>query len=102
MRLAGKPKDVGDGYIVVANIYDANAKTNDDPVIEDVRRMIFVKGSQPADAVKNLSKGDKLHVLGIPRVNLNQVFAIASGLKGDEEYSDALPYEIIIVAILKD
>jgi hypothetical protein len=49
-----------------------------------------------------LKKGNKLHVLGIPRVNLNLVYAIASGLQGDEEYSESLPYEMIIVAILKD
>ena len=102
IRLAGKPKDVGDGYIVFANVYNANAKKNDDPVVEESRRMVFVKGSKPADAVKDLKKGDKLHVLGIPRVNLNEVFAIADGLQGDEEYSDALPYEMIIVAVLKD
>jgi hypothetical protein len=102
MRLAGKPKDVGDGYIVFANVYNANAKANDEPVIEESRRMIFVKGSAPADAVKDLKKGNKLHVLGIPRVNLNLVYAIASGLQGDEEYSESLPYEMIIVAILKD
>lgn len=102
IRLAGKPKDVGDGYIVFANIYNANAKKNDDPVVEESRRMVFVKGSAPADAVKDLKKGDKLHVLGIPRVNLNLVYAIASGLQGDEEYSEGLPYEMIVVAILKD
>ena len=102
MRLAGKPKDVGDGYIVFANVYNANAKANDDPVVEESRRMVFVKGSAPADAVKDLKKGNKLHVLGIPRVNLNLVYAIASELQGDEEYSESLPYEMIIVAILKD
>jgi hypothetical protein len=52
--------------------------------------------------VKDLKKGAKLHVLGIPRVNLNLVYAIASGLEADEEYSEGLPYEMIIVAILKD
>lgn len=102
IRLAGKPKDIGDGYLVFANIYNAKAKAGDDPVVEENRRMVFVKGTKPADAVKDLKKGAKLHVLGIPRVNLNQVFAIASGLQGDEEYSDVLPYEMIIVAILKD
>jgi hypothetical protein len=102
MRLAGKPKDVGDGYMVFANIYNAQAKAKDEPVIEETRRMVFVKGTKPADAVKDLKKGDKLHVLGIPRVNLNLVYAIASGLQGDEEYSEELPYEMIIVAILKD
>jgi hypothetical protein len=39
-------------------------------------------------------------VVGIPRVNLNKVFAIASGLQGDEEYSENLPYEMIIVAVI--
>jgi hypothetical protein len=102
IRLTGKPKDVGDGYIVFANVYNAKAKSNDDPVVEESRRMVFVKGSKPGDAVKDLKKGAKLHVLGIPRVNLNQVFAIADGLQGDEEYSESLPYEMIIVAVLKD
>lgn len=114
MRLAGKPKDVGDGYIVFANIYAAGAAADAEPVVESSRRMIFVKGTAPGDAVKDLKKGDKLHVLGIPRVNLNQVFAIASGLQGKEEYSagwskedecsaenPCLPYEMIIVAVLK-
>ncbi len=99
MKLGGKPKDVGDGYIVFAKVYDVGSP--DEPVVEDNRRMIFVKGSPPADAVKNLKKGDKLHVVGIPRVNLNQVFAIASNLNGDEEYSDVLPYEMIVVAVVK-
>jgi hypothetical protein len=102
IRLSGKPKDVGDGYMVFANVYNAKAKANDDPVFEESRRMVFVKGSKPADVVKDKKKGDKLHVLGIPRVNLNEVYAIATGLQGDEEYSENLPYEMIIVAILKD
>jgi hypothetical protein len=102
MRLAGKPKDVGDGFMVLANVFNAKAKTNDDPVIEESRRMVFVKGTKPADAVKDLKKGDKLHVLGIPRVNLNTVFAIAGELQDGEEFSEGLPYEMIIVAILTD
>jgi hypothetical protein len=101
IRLTGKPKDVGDGYMVFANIYDSDAKSGDDPVVEDARRMVFVKGSKPADLIKDKKKGDKLKVLGIPRVNLNMVYAIATGLQGDEEYSEGLPYEMIIVAIMK-
>ena len=102
IRLTGNPKDVGDGYVAFAGIYNAKAKPNDEPVVEESRRMVFVKGTPPADAVKDLKKGGKLHVLGIPRVNLNMVYAIASGLQGGEEYSENLPYEMIIVAILKD
>ena len=101
MRLAGKAKDVGDGYIVFAKVYSIGSGDDDDPVFEGTRRMVFVKGSAPAEAVKNLKKGDRLPVLGIPRVNLNEVFAIASGLQGDETFDDKLPYEMIVVAILK-
>jgi hypothetical protein len=100
MKLAGKPKDVGDGYIVSAKIYSVGDNDNDRPIVERNRRMIFAKGSPPAEAVSNLVKGDTLHVLGIPRVNLNQVFAIVSNLGANEEYTDLLPYEMIIVAIL--
>lgn len=102
MRLTGKPKDVGDGYIVLANVFNAGAPANADPLTEDPRRMIFVKGSLPADKIATMKKGDRLHVLGIPRVNLNEVYAVASGLQGHEEYSaGGLPYEMIIVALLK-
>jgi len=100
MRLAGKPKEVGDGYIVLANVFNADASAEDEPLTENPRRMIFVKNSPPAKMVANLKKGDSLHVLGIPRVNLNEVSAIASGMQGHEEYSEGgLPYEMIIVAV---
>ena len=102
MRLTGAPKDVGDGYIVLANVYNAGAPANADPLTQEPRRMIFVKGSKPADKVATMKKGDKLHVLGIPRVNLNEVYAIATGLQGHDEYSEGgLPYEMIIVALLQ-
>jgi hypothetical protein len=35
--------------------------------------MVFVKGWDPAMRVRTLSKGDRIHVLGIPRVNLSEV-----------------------------
>ena len=103
MRLTGKPKEVADGYIVLANVFNAGAPPSADPLTEQPRRMIFVKGSPPADKIATMVKGDKLHVLGIPRVNLNEVYAIVSGFQGHDEYSaGGLPYEMIIVALLKD
>ncbi len=103
MRLTGNPKEVADGYIVLANVFNAGAPANADPLTEQPRRMIFVKGSLPAVKIATMKKGDKLHVLGIPRVNLNEVFAIVSGFQGHDEYSEGgLPYEMIIVALLKD
>ena|SRR3989442_1622224 len=99
IELAGKPKDVGDAFLVLARVFD---KDNvDDPVAADVRRMVFVKGTPPADKLLSLANGEQLHVLGIPRVNLNEVFAIASK-NGKDEVDIKLPYEMIIAAILPD
>ncbi len=103
MKLTGKPKEVADGFIVLANVFKAGASDEEEPLTEQPRRMIFVKGSPPGDTIATLSKGDTLHVLGIPRVNLNEVLAIADGLPGHDEYAfGGLPYEIIIVAVLED
>lgn len=103
MKLTGKPKEVTDGFIVLANVFNVGASEEEVPLTEQPRRMIFVKGSPPGDAIAKMSKGDTLHVLGIPRVNLNEVLAIADGLPGHDEYAfGGLPYEIIIVAVLED
>jgi hypothetical protein len=103
MRLAGNPKEVSDGYIVLADVFNAGASDEEDPLTEQPRRMIFVKGSAPAKKISTMSKGDSLHVLGIPRVNLNEVYAIANGMQGHDEYAfGGLPYEMIIVAVLED
>jgi hypothetical protein len=99
MELAGKPKDVGDGFVVLAHIFDKDDV--DQPASPDLRRMIFVKGTPPANKLASLTKGEQVHVLGIPRVNLAEVSAIASQ-NGNEETDVKLPYEMIIVAILPD
>jgi hypothetical protein len=99
MELAGKPKDVGDGYMVLANIYDT--EDLEEPLTSEVRRMVFVKGTSAADELLKLSKGDTLHVLGIPRVNLSEVFAIASK-HGTDAVEVKLPYEMIVAAILPE
>lgn len=97
IELAGKPKDVGDGFLVLAHVFD---KDNlDEPVTAAVRRMVFVKGTPPADKLLTLAKGEQLHVLGIPRVNLSEVFAITSK-NGKDAIDVKLPYEMIIAAIL--
>lgn len=101
IKLATKPKSVGDGYIVSAEIF-ATKNFDDPPLVEGRRRMIFAKDSPPANKVKDLGKGATLHVLGIPRVNLHEVFLIADNLDINEPDEKPLPYEMIIVAILKD
>ena len=51
---------------------------------------------RPANQVASLSQGDRLHVLGIPRVNVAEVAAVATL----EPKTTRLPYEMIVVAIL--
>jgi hypothetical protein len=98
MELAAKPKSVGDGFIVPAKVYEVGEE--DHPLIQRNRRMVFVKDTAPSNAVKNMAKGESLHVVGIPRVNLHAVSLIVNNLAPNEKWHGTLPYEMIIVAIL--
>src|ERR1051325_2229107 len=98
MELVGKPKDMGDSLMVMARVFDpADPET---PLFDELRRMVFVKGSPPEKELRTKKKGDTMHVLGIPRVNLNEVMAIVDK-NGTKELSPVkLPYEMIIAALL--
>jgi hypothetical protein len=61
--------------------------------------MVFIKGTPPAAKLLTMSKGETVHVLGIPRVNLAEVFLITSK-HGSTPVPMKLPYEMIIAAIL--
>ena len=64
--------------------------------------MISLRIVHRVTRLRRCQKGDRLHVLGIPRVNLNEVLAIADGLPEHDEYAfGGLPYEIITVAVLE-
>jgi hypothetical protein len=96
MELAGKATKGDNGFFALANVFDvADPET---PVTADVRRMVFAENTDPADQVQRLPKGGRLHVLGIPRVNLAEVEAIATG----DAVDTLLPYEMVIVAVLPD
>lgn len=99
IELAGKPKDMGDSFMVLARIYDS--QNLEEPAAKTLHRMVFVKGSPPAGEIQGLKKGHTLHVLGIPRVNLSEVMAIANK-NGNNETKVPLPYELIIAAVLPE
>lgn len=96
IELAGAVHDVKDGSFVLANVFDT--EDDEEAVTKAVRRMVFVKDTRPACEVKQLSKGDRLHVLGIPRVNLSEVAAMARKTPA----ATNLPYEMIIVGVQKE
>ncbi len=90
----GKWAQGDDGLFVLANVYDSSdAET---PITQ--QRMVFVENTEPAKALQNLPAGGRLHVLGIPRVNLAEVAAVAPG----DPVDMALPYEMIIVGLYPD
>ncbi len=94
----GDAKPLADGLFVLARVYDdANP---DEPLTSSPIRMVFVNGSTAAKALKE-NFGEKLKVLGIPRVDLTQVAAIANTQKSGED-TVCLPYEIVVLAVLPD
>jgi hypothetical protein len=101
VQLLGKPKKgIGSAVFVLADIFDINdeeEKLNASPV-----RMVFVDGTPAAQAVAVLEDGDRMNLLGIPRVDLNKVSAIAKGLAPNKTYRGPLPYEIIVLAQLPE
>jgi hypothetical protein len=71
------------------------------------RRMLFVKGTAPAEKVAPLKAGNRLHVLGIPRIDLALVswrvdHADDPEYKAEEPLKWNLPYEMLIVAVYPD
>jgi hypothetical protein len=93
---AGTPAQGDNGIFVLANVYDLSDPET--PVTASPRRMVFVDNTEPAKQLASLSPGQRLHVLGIPRVNLAEVAAVS----GSNPVDMALPYEMIIVAVFPD
>lgn len=98
IELAAKPKQVNDCIMVLAHVYDSFERGH--RLTNKLRRMIFVKDSPPALGLEEYAKGDMLRVLGIPRINLNEVAAVARKSGGESEFLN-LPYEIIVAAVLE-
>ena len=90
-----------DGRFVFASVMTLGKET-----IVQKRRMVFVDGTPPVQAVSRLGPGDQLHVLGLPRISLKLVSWRKDVHKHPErhpEWKDEdvlnwdLPYEMIIV-----
>ncbi|MEQ1661884.1 MAG: hypothetical protein ABL877_04235 [Thiobacillus sp.] len=96
MQLNERPFKISDGYFVMARVRDREGH-----LIHRKRRMVFVEGTPPAVAIKNLSAGDCLRVLGIPRLNLSLVnYRVNEARKGNKDpLTWNLPYEIIVIGV---
>ena len=101
MQLLGKPKKgTGSAVLVVANVFDI--KDEEEMVNSSPIRMVFLAGTPAADAVTALGPGDRMNLLGIPRVDLSKVSTIVKGLTPGKVHSGPLPYEMIVVAQLPE
>ena len=95
--LQGAPLKVDDGIFVLANVQDEEGN----PVVSEARRMVFLAGTSAAAAVQNLKKGDSMHVMGIPRLNLERI-SFATQASGGRSVTVPLPYEMIIIGAVPD
>ena len=96
-QLAGKPKATDDGGKLV--MVDVSNDPEGEVIVNNVR-LIFVPGTPPLKELDQAAAGAQLHVLGIPRVNLNAIWTFITA-SGPTQTDRKLPYEIIVVAILK-
>lgn len=95
---------VSDGLFAFCTIYNSDFDpTADDQgdLITHKLRVAFVKGSSLYEKAKAAKKGDFLHVVGIPRVNLTLIsWRAANASTRPEVLEWNLPFEIVAVGEL--
>jgi hypothetical protein len=89
---------VEDGRFVNAAVLDLKGRL----LVQKVR-MVFVKDTPAEKRIRALRRGDRLHVFGLPRIDLSVLAWRAKHFRDNPEMlSLNLPYEIIIVGAYKD
>lgn len=95
IELAGTPvKSADGGILAMAKIME----NDEDSIVDTPVRIVIAAGTPPAGPIASAQPGAQFHVMGIPRINLNQTLQILA-VKGPGPISVNLPYEMIIVAI---
>jgi hypothetical protein len=99
MQLTRQPQRVvSDGRFVRANVLGPRGD-----FLAGSIRMAFVRDTAPEIAVRALGPGDRLHVFGIPRLDLSEVAArLARAGQDPGALEGSLPYEIVVVGVFRD
>jgi len=95
MEINSQPQDSEDGgLLAMCKILDL-----DQELLVRNRRMVMVKGSKVEQMVRGKPVGTRVHVLGLPRINLSLLsWRVKEAAKGREDVLTwGLPYEIIVV-----
>jgi hypothetical protein len=86
---------VANGRFVVASARDLAGN-----LLVQRLRMVFVTGTPPEGAVSVLKRGDRLHVFGIPRLDLAEISRrVRDSGMNPALLTRSLPYEIIILGV---
>lgn len=94
---SGAPHQTTGGSWAFAQISDDAGK-----VLEQNKRVFFIGGSSEESAVNGLASGDRLHVLGIPRIDLALVwYRRIHAINNPDILTWKLPYEMVIVGLVK-
>jgi hypothetical protein len=99
LEITGEQQVVEDGRMLSGSV-----RSLDGELLVRGRRMVFVKDTGPERAVRGLKVGDKLSVLGMPRMDLEMIYWRSQNgrHKGPHLDFESLPYEMVIVAVYKD
>jgi hypothetical protein len=94
MEINSQPLEVADGVMVMCKVRDL-----EDELLVQNRRMVLVKDSEVERKTRGKPVGTKLHVLGLPRIDLSLVsWRVKAAAAGRQEVLKwGLPYEIILV-----
>jgi hypothetical protein len=99
IRLGEEPTHLlPDGLTVKAAILDTGGN-----LLVHERRMVAVAGTPPYNRLKTMHKGEALHVIGIPRIDLALLsWRVANSTRMAGVLDWSLPYEMVLVAAFSD
>jgi hypothetical protein len=89
------PSSRTDGRFVTASAMDLDGN-----VLVERLRMVFAKGTPPEQAVRLLKGGDRLHVFGMPRLDVAEISRRVKDYRTNPALlTQPLPYEIVILGV---
>lgn len=84
-----------DGGFVLADVL---SRSDPEVVLKKDARVFYLRDSVPGDALDKAKAGDEFNVVGMPRLNLDAVLTMSEGKKSIQT---PVPFEFVIVALLK-
>jgi hypothetical protein len=95
LEATSPPSAVEGGWMLQANVRDGDGE-----LLVRSLRTVFIKGTDPADRLAKLGPGNRLRVIGMPRISLAEVSSRVQGAARNPESLRAnLPYEMVIVGV---